>query len=268
MIWRSRDGRAPRPLGRFDSPAGPGDRIPRVSSRGKPVSRSRAKQSDHEPGDRSLRERHGGPIDLEYPFAGRWLTQNSPANRVPSHGTTLFGTSYAIDFVPVNDTGRTAPITVGSLVRPEPPERFPGFGRPVLAPIDGVVVAAHDAEADHATYRGIPSIRYALTQGRRAEAGWMALAGNHVLIDSDTVVVALCHLQQGSLEVRPGQRVRTGDVLGRCGNSGNSTEPHVHVQAIDSRDVQRARAVQLMFRGSLPKNGEVVDAGGSDWRIG
>jgi hypothetical protein len=80
-----------------------------------------------------------GSIDLEYPFTGRWLTQNSPANRVPSHGTTLFGTSYAIDFVPVNDTGRTAPITFGSLVRPEPPERFPGFGRRVLAPIAGVV---------------------------------------------------------------------------------------------------------------------------------
>ena len=201
-------------------------------------------------------------IDLEYPFAGRWLTQNSPANRVPSHGTTMFGTSYAIDFVPVNDTGRTAPITLGSLVRPEPPERFPGFGRPLLAPIGGVVVAAHDAEADHAAYRGVPSIGYALTQRRRAEAGWVALAGNHVLIDSDGVVVAVGHLQQGSVKVRPGQRVRVGDELGRCGNSGNSTEPHVHVQAIDSRDTQRANAVRLIFRGSLPRNGEIVDAGG------
>ena len=125
-------------------------------------------------------------IDLEYPFACRWLTQNSPADRVPSHGTTMLGTSYAIDFVPVNDTGRTAPITFGSLVRPEPPERFPGFGRPVLAPIEGVVAAAHDAEADHAAYRGMPSIGYALTQRRRAEAGWVALAGNHVLIESST----------------------------------------------------------------------------------
>lgn len=201
-------------------------------------------------------------IDLEYPFAGRWLTQNSPANRVPSHGTSVFGASYAIDFVPVNDAGRTAPITLGSLVRPEPPQRFPGFGRPLLAPIEGVVVAARDAEADHAAYRGVPSIGYALAQRRRAEAGWVALAGNHVLIESEGVVVAVCHLQQGSVKVRPGQPVRVGDVLGRCGNSGNSTEPHVHVQAIDSPDVQSANAVRLMFRGSLPRNGEIVDAGG------
>ena len=213
-------------------------------------------------GESAAMRQRDAPIDLDYPFAGRWLTQNSPANRVPSHGTTLFGTSYAIDFVPVNDAGHTAPIRFGSLVRPEPPEKFPGFGRPLLAPIEGVVAAAHDAEADHAAYRGVPSIGYALTQRRRAEAGWVALAGNHVLIDSDDVVVAVCHLQQGSITVRPGERVRTGDVLGRCGNSGNSTEPHVHVQVIDSRDIQRASAVRLMFRGSLPRNGEIVDAGG------
>lgn len=198
-------------------------------------------------------------IDLEYPFAGRWLTQNSPASRVPSHGTTLFATSYAIDFVPVNDAGRTAPITFGSLVRPEPPERFPGFGRALLAPIEGIVVAAHDTEPDHAAYRGLPSISYALTQHRRAGAGWVALAGNHVLIESSGGVVALCHLQQGSIEVRPGQRAHVGDVLGRCGNSGNSTEPHVHVQAIDNRDVERANAVRLTFRAALPRSGEVID---------
>jgi hypothetical protein len=205
--------------------------------------------------------RKDASIDLEYPFTGRWLTQNSPADRVPSHGTTVFGTSYAIDFVPVNDTGRTAPITIASLARPEPPERFPGFGRPVLAPIQGIVAAAHGAEPDHDAYRGIPSIGYALTQGRRAEAGWVALAGNHVLIESEGAVVAVCHLKQGSVEVRPGQRVRIGDVIGRCGNSGNSTEPHVHIQATDSRDIQRANAVRLTFRGSLPHNGDIVDAG-------
>ena len=198
-------------------------------------------------------------INLEYPFAGRWLTQNSPANRVPSHGTTLFASSYAIDFVPVNDAGHTAPITFGSLVRPEPPETFPGFGRALLAPIEGIVVAAHDTEHDHAAYRGLPSISYAMTQHRRARAGWVALAGNHVLIESGGSVVALCHLQQGSIEVRPGQRVGVGDMLGGCGNSGNSTEPHVHVQAIDNRDVERANAVRLTFRATLPRNGEVID---------
>lgn len=197
-------------------------------------------------------------IDLDFPFAGRWLVRNSPADRVPSHGTTLFASSYAIDFVPVDETGRTAPITVGTLLRPEPPGRFPGFGRPILAPVDGVVVAAYDTAADHPAYRGFPSIGYALTQRRRAAAGWPALAGNHVLIEHAGVLVALCHLRRESVTVRPGCRVRRGDLLGRCGNSGNSTEPHVHVQAIDDPRVDQARAVPLTFEGSLPRNGEIV----------
>ena len=202
-------------------------------------------------------------VDLEYPFVGRWLTQNSPADRVPSHGTTLFGTSYAIDFVPVNDAGRTAPILFTSLVRPEPADRFPGFGRPLVAPAEGLVVAAHETEPDHKSFRGLPSVGYALTQRCRAATGWVGLAGNHVLIETlDGAVIALCHLQQGSVEVRPGQTVHLGDMLGRCGNSGNSTEPHVHLQVIDSRDLARASAVPLTFKGELPRNGEIVDVQG------
>jgi hypothetical protein len=177
-------------------------------------------------------------IDVEYPFTGRWLVLNSPADRVPSHGTTLFATSYAIDFLPVDDDGRTAPIGFGSLVRPEPPERF---------------------EPDHPAYRGLPSIGYALTQRRRATAGWAALAGNHVMIEAGGGFVLLCHLRLGSVTARLGQRVLVGDEVGLCGNSGNSTEPHVHVQAIDNRDVHRAGPVRLTFRGSIPRNGEIVD---------
>ena len=200
-------------------------------------------------------------VDLAYPFAGRWLTQNSPANRVPSHGTALFATSFAIDFVPVNETGRTAPFTFGSLLRPEPAERFPGFGRPVLAPVHGLVVGVHDTAPDHQAFRGLPSVGYALTQRRRAAAGWVALAGNHVMIQTrDGLVIAVCHLQHRSVQVRLGQSVRVGDPLAHCGNSGNSTEPHVHLQAIDRLDVLHAAAVPISFGGRLPRNGDIIDA--------
>ncbi len=201
-------------------------------------------------------------VDLAYPFEGRWLTQNSPANRVPSHGTTLFATSFAIDFVPVDEAGRTAPFTFGSFLRPEPAERFPGFGRPVLAPVHGVVVGVHDTAPDHQAFRGLPSVGYALSQRRRAAAGWVALAGNHVMIGTgEGTVIAVCHLQHRSVRAQLGQSVRVGEVLGRCGNSGNSTEPHVHLQAIDGLDVLHASAVPITFGGSLPRNGEIIDAG-------
>ena len=201
-------------------------------------------------------------VDLAYPFKGRWLTQNSPANRVPSHGTTLFATSFAIDFVPVDEAGRTAPITFRSLLRAEPAERFPGFGRAVLAPVQGVVVGVHRTAPDHHAFRGLPSVGYALTQPRRAAAGWAELAGNHVLLETrDGPVVAVCHLQRSSLHVQLGQSVRVGEALGRCGNSGNSTEPHVHVQAIDRLDVRNATAVPLTFGGRLTRNCEIIDVG-------
>ena len=195
-------------------------------------------------------------MQLAYPFTGRWLVQNSPANRVPSHGTALFASSHAIDFVPVDAYGRSAPFRLASLFRPEPPELFTGFGRPVLSPASGVVVAVRDGEADHDAFRGFPSIAYALTQGRRAADGWAALAGNHVVIAIEGgAFVAVCHLRQSSVTVDQGQPITVGTPVGQCGNSGNSTEPHVHLQAMDSPDPASATAVAITFPDGLPRNG-------------
>ncbi len=201
----------------------------------------------------------GMTLDLRWPFTGAWLTQNSPAQRVPSHGTTLFASAHAIDFVGVDAAGRSAPLGWRALLRPEPPTGFVGFGRPVLAPIDGRVIAVLDEEPDHDAHRGVPSLVYALTQRLRLAQGWPALAGNHVFLSATGgEVVALCHLQRGSVGVRVGEDVRAGEPIARCGNSGNSTEPHLHLQAMDRPDVARARAVPIRFEGALPRNGEVV----------
>lgn len=88
----------------------------------------------------------------------------------------------------------------------------------------------------------------------------MGLAGNHVIIEGEGVFIALCHLKRGSVCVRPGQLVGVGDAIGACGNSGNSTEPHLHVQAMDSVDPGRASAVRISFPGGLPRNGTIVSA--------
>jgi Peptidase family M23 len=71
--------------------------------------------------------------------------------------------------------------------------------------------------------------------------------------------VLLAHLQRGSLHVRAGDAVRIGDTVGACGNSGNSTQPHVHVQATDSLDWAAAHGVPISFpslgasEGGLPR---------------
>lgn len=190
------------------------------------------------------------PVVLDLPFTGRWLVQNSPARRVPSHGTTLLGTTYAIDFVGVDDHGRTAPVRDWrTFLATEPPERFFAYGRPILAPCDATVVAVHDGEPDHAARRSqLALVPYALGQASRVRRGPAAVAGNHVTLAYEGVYVTLVHLRCGSLQVAAGDTVRSGEQLGECGNSGNSTQPHVHVQVNDSVDLETAQGVPVAFR--------------------
>ncbi len=59
--------------------------------------------------------------------------------------------------------------------------------------------------------------------------------------------VAVAHLKKGSLRVAAGDRVGAGDQLAECGNSGNSTQPHVHLQAMTSLDLRTARPLPIHF---------------------
>jgi hypothetical protein len=195
----------------------------------------------------------GSAVLLDLPFRGRWLARNSPARRVPSHGTDAFGVTYAIDYIAVDDRGRSAPRTWRTLLSVEAPELFRGFGEPILAPAAGTVVIAHDGEPDHAARRSqLALVPYAIGQARRVRAGVAAIAGNHVVValEPGGPFVLLAHLRRGSVRVRPGQPVRSGDRLGECGNSGNSTQPHVHVQATDSTHWPTAKGLPLAFRRS------------------
>lgn len=209
-----------------------------------------------------------GPVLLDLPFRGLWSARNSPARRVPSHGTHAFGVTYAIDFVAVDGHGRPAPRTWRTVLSVEPPEVFRGFGVPILAPASGTVAAAHDGEPDHSARRSqITLLPYALGQARRVRAGVHALAGNHVVIAlrPGGPFVLVAHLRRGSVRVAPGEEVAAGDQLGECGNSGNSTQPHVHVQVTDSLHWSRARGLPMAFRRRQADGGSAV---GSAWMPG
>lgn len=191
-------------------------------------------------------------VVLSLPFAGRWLARNSPARRVPSHGTDLWGERYAIDFIGVDQRHRTADRRDWrTLLATEPAERFFAFGRPILAPAEGVVVGTHDGEVDHDGRRSpLSLVPYALGQMSRLRRGVGAIAGNHVVIAlrDGGAFVALVHLRAGSLQVATGEEVAAGQPIAECGNSGNSTQPHVHVQVMDTPDLSVARGVPLAFR--------------------
>ncbi|WP_035771019.1 M23 family metallopeptidase [Arthrobacter sp. Br18] len=207
-------------------------------------------------------------VVLELPFRGLWRVENSPARRVPSHGTTAFGSSHAIDFVKVDETGRSAPFTWRAAVAPEPPEQFLGFGVPILSPVPGRVVAIHDHEPDHAGRRSqLLLLPYMLGQAKRARNGAAGLAGNHVVVAAGDrgPFVLVAHLKRDSIQVSVGDEISTLDAIGQCGNSGNSTEPHVHVQVSDSMNWASSQGVPLAFRRAdgtvwLPNESEIVRA--------
>lgn len=208
------------------------------------------------------------PVVLDLPFRGRWMARNSPARRIPSHGTHLFGTTYAIDFIAVDGTGRSAPRTWRTALSVERPELFVGFGQPVLAPGAGTVVIVHDGEVDHVARRSqLALLPYAIGQAGRVRQGPNAIAGNHVVLDlgAGGPYVLLAHLRRGSIAVTVGDIVAAGDHLGDCGNSGNSTQPHVHIQVTDSLDWPTTRGLPMAFRRAgtgvfMPGESQIVDA--------
>lgn len=194
-------------------------------------------------------------VAVSLPFTGRWKVENSPARRVPSHGSHLLATTYAIDFVGVDERGRSAPgVSWRTALATEPPELYFAFGQPVLAPVSGEVVTVHEGEEDHAGRRSpLTLVPYLWGQAARYRRGTGALAGNHLTIATPsptggTDYVAVMHLRAGTTRVRVGQFVQEGEHLADCGNSGNSTQPHVHVQAMDDADPRTARGLPMAFR--------------------
>ena len=97
-------------------------------------------------------------------------------------------------------------------------------GAPVLAPADGVVLGVRDGEPDGQFLRA----GQASLQGRDC--------GNGVGLDhGGGLTTQLCHLKNGSLKVRTGERVKAGQVIGLVGLSGAAQFPHVHVSAFVDR---------------------------------
>ncbi|MEV7105929.1 M23 family metallopeptidase [Streptomyces atroolivaceus] len=210
-------------------------------------------------------------VEVGTPVTGRWSALNSPADKVPSHGTHAYGQTYAIDVV-AEPEGRDRPSFrwVWPVVRPN--RDFPAFGSPLLAVADGTVVHASDGQRDHLSRNSGPALAYLMVIEAfiRDLAGPGGIYGNRVVLDlGDGTYAAYAHVQRGSLEVRAGDTVRAGQRIARCGNSGNSTEPHVHFQLMDHPDLDRARGIPFTWRGiGVPADGEVFVAGeavSSDW---
>jgi murein DD-endopeptidase MepM/ murein hydrolase activator NlpD len=144
--------------------------------------------------------------DMRLPFRGTWTVAWGGRTLEDNYHAAFPDQRYAYDFLVQED---------GSTHRGQGDANadYLCFGRAVVAPADGSVVAAVDGVPDQTPGEMNPD----------------APLGNHVILDHGNHEVSfVAHLQNGSVAVEAGQRVEAGDVIGACGNSGNSSEPHLH----------------------------------------
>jgi murein DD-endopeptidase MepM/ murein hydrolase activator NlpD len=193
-------------------------------------------------------------IVVEFPLRGDWTAVHSPGSRIPSHGTDMLGQRFAFDFVRFDwrkgsrsyPTGGLRGLLVGVQTRD-----CHGWGEPVHAPFEGEVVSASDGLPERARIHVVRELalvlRTALTF-RPTPENVRRVMGNHVVLRQGDVWAAFAHLTTGSVAVSVGQTVRTGDVLGRVGHTGNSTAPHLHFQLMDGPDPLVAKGVPCAFR--------------------
>ncbi|MFE3907191.1 peptidoglycan DD-metalloendopeptidase family protein [Streptomyces sp. NPDC059153] len=193
------------------------------------------------------------PVPVQVPVAGRWMVLNGPGTKVPSH-VHSHAQTYAVDLKCDPFQGEADSPAAPSFRRLWPfgrrPGLYPAFGMPVLAPGDGVVVAAAGGQRDHLSRTSLPGFAYLFAEGFVRSLGWPChLLGNYILLDLGNGVYAVCaHLRRGSLRVAVGDRVTGGQEIAECGNSGNSSEPHLHFQLMDGPDVMTAHGLPFEWR--------------------
>jgi Peptidase family M23 len=122
-------------------------------------------------------------------------------------------------------------------------DQFYAYGREVLAPADGVVLRVEDGEED----------------GPIGQRRLLRAFGNHVVLEvAPREFLFIAHLQPRSIRAAAGDRVAAGDVIGRVGNSGNSSEPHVHVHLQDRATPSMAEGIPFHFRDYLVNGSQIA----------
>lgn len=182
--------------------------------------------------------------ELLPPFKGRWLTFWGGGAREQNAHIDHPNQRHAFDFLGLGPDGNTK--KGGGAAN----EDYYAFGRDILAPADGTVTDVITGVRDNAP----------------GSMNQYSALGNAVLIrHREHEVSVLAHLKQGSVRVKAGDVVRRGDVLGQCGNSGNSSEPHLHYHLQNTPVVQDGTGIKVFFSGLGPERlspvkGDILDA--------
>jgi hypothetical protein len=165
-------------------------------------------------------------IILSLPFRGQWLVFWGGDTREENQHHDVPNQKFAFDLLGVGADGKT------HRGEGKKNEDYFAFGRDVLAPADGTVIEV--IEGVHDNMPGSMNSYSAI--------------GNCVLIQHrEDEVSVLAHFKQGTIKVKEGDKVKRGQLLGQCGNSGNSSEPHIHYHLQHSPVLQEGLGIKCVF---------------------
>jgi len=184
-------------------------------------------------------------IDLAFPLLeGVYAVGHGGSATAVNYHHAYTPQAYALDILKINPFGFRA---LGLM--PDDPERYEIYGDTVASPCDGRVAWVRDGLAD--------------SRGPQREPD--APAGNAVALECQGAAVLMAHFAQDSIVVQEGSRVATGDPLGRVGNSGNTSEPHLHIHAVRGRfegENAEKPGLAIRFDGRWLVRGDLVFRGG------
>ena len=180
-----------------------------------------------------------GPIIGPPLRGGPWLAGNGPNARsghrralIATGGAPTIAQRFAIDWVKINDSSMT--FHDDKLKN----ENYYAEGNDALAVADGRVVATKDSLPEN-----VPGVN-----SRAVPITLETVGGNHVIIDIGGGYYAFyAHLRPGSLRVKVGDRVKRGQIIGLVGNTGNSTEPHLHFHVADANSPLGSEGIPYRF---------------------
>lgn len=163
---------------------------------------------------------------MQVPFKGEWSVTWGGDTKELNYHVESMAQKNAFDILIRDSTGSTHK---GDGQRNED---YYAFGKELFAPCDGEVVLVVDGVKDNVPGTLNP----------------VYVPGNTVIIKTNLgEFIFFAHFKQHSIVVKQGQKVKAGDLLGLCGNSGNSSEPHLHLHLQNVEDMNIAIGTKCYF---------------------
>lgn len=197
------------------------------------------------------------PIAVKLPLSGEWCAVNTPGEKVPSHGTDLWGQTYAYDFLQIDwdkkgyKFHKASALT--SLIFGVNLEDTYCWSQPIFSPFDGEIIEARDGIEERNPVHVVRDLFVVLKNAfffkGETNTELQPLLGNFIIIKrDDDVYCLLAHARKGSIKVKVGETVAEGHKISEVGHSGNSTAPHLHFQLMDNPNLIEAKGIPCCFK--------------------